>query len=54
MVCEYCESLEKIYFIVRSLKIPPNEPQGYHLKTGQKLKVGRIEYEIIVGGNDSE
>jgi hypothetical protein len=51
--CQYCESLEQNYFIVRSLKIPPNQAQGYHLKTGQKLKIGRIEYEVIVGENES-
>lgn len=42
---------EGIYFIVRSLKDGDHEPKGFILKTGHKIKFGRMEYNVTVVKN---
>ena len=37
---------EDIYLIVRSLKNKNNENKGYRLRSGQVIKLGRVEYLI--------
>lgn len=43
---------EDIYLIVRSLKNKNNENKGYKLKSGQIIKLGRVEYLITSADNN--